>query len=105
MERVGHVAIAVFDEQALLVWGGYKTSTQGTSDQQYHSPVEVLLYDPDSGHWTIKQSKGNIPPANSGCCGVVLGNILYIYGGGFLVPLIFSAFILKELVQRLLWRP
>lgn len=30
---------------------------------------------------TTESTKGHIPPANSGACGVVVGDLLFIYGG------------------------
>ncbi|XP_046648051.1 kelch domain-containing protein 2-like isoform X2 [Daphnia pulicaria] len=84
--RVGHVALEVqrFNGQLLLVWGGYmQNPTENTVEQKYHDPSEILLFDPVIAKWTTESTKGHIPPANSGACGVVVGDLLFIYGGYF----------------------
>ncbi|XP_059350444.1 kelch domain-containing protein 2-like [Daphnia carinata] len=84
--RVGHIALEVqrYNGHVLLVWGGYtQNPNRETFYQEYHDPSEILLYDPMVARWTIRTTKGHIPPANSGACGVVVGDLLYIYGGYF----------------------
>ncbi|XP_069671488.1 kelch domain-containing protein 2-like isoform X3 [Periplaneta americana] len=81
--RSGH--IAVMYKNWLIVWGGYVDHMQETSTSQiqsaYHYTDELWIYDCLSELWERVLTKGDIPPRNSGSCGVLHEDCLYIFGG------------------------
>lgn len=72
LKRVGHIALQIYEQQILLIWGGYTVRTYSipirisiilklfdhhppqqneNREVEYHDPQEVLLYDPLISAW------------------------------------------------------
>ncbi|PSN36875.1 Kelch domain-containing protein 2 [Blattella germanica] len=81
--RSGHVAVMY--KNWMIVWGGYVDHEQETPISQitssYHNTDELWIYDCSNELWDRTLTKGDIPPRNSGSCGVLHGDMLYIFGG------------------------
>jgi len=77
LQRAGHIAFSYGDQ--LIVWAGYSLEPS----VHYCDPQEIIFYDPFTCKVLVKQSTGQFPPSNSGTCGVVVGDYLYVYGGYF----------------------
>lgn len=81
--RSGHIAVVYGDR--MIVWGGYVDHVQATSTSQilsaYHYSDELWIYNCFTELWERILTKGDIPPRNSGSCGVLLEDSLYIFGG------------------------
>ncbi|KAJ9589657.1 hypothetical protein L9F63_017146 [Diploptera punctata] len=81
--RSGHVAVLYKDW--MIVWGGYVDHVQETPTSlitsAYHNTEELWIYNCSKEIWERVLTKGDFPPSNSGSCGVVHGDYLYIFGG------------------------
>jgi len=45
-------------------------------------PSDVHVFNTETNQWTQPETHGEIPPSRIGATGVVIGDMLYIYGGG-----------------------
>lgn len=81
--RSGHIAVAY--KGKVLVWGGYMEHVQVTPMSpivsQYHHTDELWIYDSFTEVWDRLCTRGDVPPRNSGSCGVIMEHYLYIFGG------------------------
>ncbi|XP_071441235.1 kelch domain-containing protein 2-like [Hetaerina americana] len=81
--RSGHITV-VFKEH-MLVWGGYMENPDEIYRSQvkcdYHNTNELWAYDSHTEIWSLIITKGDPPPRNSGACGVVFDDFLYVFGG------------------------
>lgn len=82
-ERSGHVAVV--DRNCMYVWGGYKNSEAAATAfvDLYLPKKEVWIYNMETGRWRMQLSKGELPAAMSGSCGVCIDGILYVFGGHY----------------------
>ncbi|XP_076313868.1 kelch domain-containing protein 2-like isoform X1 [Tachypleus tridentatus] len=76
--RTGHVAVTY--NKCMLVWGGYKNSTDDT-DARYLPGSELWVFDPLAERWQLKPCEGSAPPGTSGATAIVVSDSLYIFGG------------------------
>jgi N-acetylneuraminic acid mutarotase len=58
----------------LIVFGG--------SVQNMDFPSDIHVFNTLTKQWTQPQVSGEVPPPRIGCTGVVIDDIMYIYGGG-----------------------
>ncbi|KAG8225373.1 hypothetical protein J437_LFUL005388 [Ladona fulva] len=81
--RSGHITFVY--KGYMLLWGGYMENFPNTSNVrtscEYHSTDELWAYDIHTEVWSRITTKGEIPPRNSGACGVVHDDFLYVFGG------------------------
>ncbi|XP_049769129.1 kelch domain-containing protein 2-like isoform X1 [Schistocerca cancellata] len=81
--RSGHVAVVY--KNYVVVWGGYTEHVQRTSTSQirteYFPTDEIWIYDSNTELWDREVTTGEHPPRNSGACGVILKQHLYVFGG------------------------
>ncbi|XP_021936082.1 kelch domain-containing protein 2-like isoform X2 [Zootermopsis nevadensis] len=81
--RSGHIAVVYGDW--MIVWGGYVDHEQQTSTSQihthYHHTDELWIYNCLTEVWERILTKGDIPHRNSGSCGLLHEDFLYIFGG------------------------
>jgi len=54
----------------------------GGSVQDLVFPSDVHVFNTETNHWTQPETQGDIPPSRIGSTGVVIGDMMYIYGGG-----------------------
>jgi len=71
-ERCDSVVVAY--HRKLIVFGG--------SVQDLVFPSDLHVFDIDTQEWTQPPVQGDVPPARIGCTGVVVGDVMYLYGGG-----------------------
>jgi len=67
-------SVVVTHNRKLIVFGG--------SVQDLVFPSDLHVFDIDTQEWTQPTVRGEIPPARIGSTGVVIGDAMYLYGGG-----------------------
>jgi len=67
-------SVVVAYQRKLIVFGG--------SVQDLVFPSDLHIFDIDTQKWTQPPVQGDVPPARIGCTGVVVGDVMYVYGGG-----------------------
>ncbi|XP_046383157.1 kelch domain-containing protein 2-like isoform X2 [Ischnura elegans] len=81
--RSGHITFLY--KEYMLVWGGYMENAVERSRIReicvYHNTNELWAYDINTEIWSLILTKGDTPPRNSGACGVLHDDFLYVFGG------------------------
>lgn len=81
--RSGHISVVYKDH--MIVWGGYMNNRLRLptfqSDSVSHATDELWVYNCFTEVWERILTKGEIPPKNSGSCGVLVEDFLYVFGG------------------------
>jgi len=54
----------------------------GGSVQDLVFPSDVHVFDTETNTWSQPETYGSVPPSRIGATGVVIGDLMYIYGGG-----------------------
>jgi len=54
----------------------------GGSIQDLVFPSDLHIFNTETNHWSQPQTHGDLPPSRIGSTGVVIGDTMYIYGGG-----------------------
>ncbi|KAF4530090.1 hypothetical protein B566_EDAN001346 [Ephemera danica] len=76
--RSGHVTVQY--KGRLIVWGGFMEHPSGYNSE-YHTTDEIIIYNSYTEVWSRVLTAGHIPEKNSGSCGVIVDDSLYIFGG------------------------
>eukprot|EP01125_Pyxidicula_operculata_P003246 TRINITY_DN1378_c0_g1_i1.p1 TRINITY_DN1378_c0_g1~~TRINITY_DN1378_c0_g1_i1.p1 ORF type:complete len:266 (-),score=37.89 TRINITY_DN1378_c0_g1_i1:20-817(-) len=67
-------SVVVNYRDTIIVFGGSEGDRIFTSD--------IHIYNPKTGEWYEPTVRGASPSPRIGCCGAVIGNSMYIFGGG-----------------------
>jgi len=67
---------------SVVVAHGRKLVVFGGSVQDLVFPSDLHVFDVDTQQWTKPPVLGEVPPARIGCTGAVVGDVMYLYGGG-----------------------
>lgn len=70
-QRYGHTVVE-YDGRAYL-WGG--------RNDEYGASSKMHVFDPETRSWTVVGEGGGTPPARDGHSAVVVGDIMYMFGG------------------------
>jgi len=66
----------------VVVSCGNKIIVFGGSIQDLVFPSDLHIFNTETNCWSQPETKGQAPPSRIGCTGVVIGDLMYIYGGG-----------------------
>lgn len=78
LQRTGHVAVKY--KNMMIVWGGYKSGANVWP--KYMPTTRFWLYDTILERWqSVLTKQTNAPVGLSGACGLIHGDMLYIFGG------------------------
>uniref|UniRef100_A0A915ADL9 Farnesylated proteins-converting enzyme 2 n=1 Tax=Parascaris univalens TaxID=6257 RepID=A0A915ADL9_PARUN len=70
-QRYGHTVVA-YEGKAYL-WGG--------RNDEYGASAQMHVFDPESCKWSLVERYGPCPPARDGHSAVVVGSVMYVFGG------------------------